>query len=118
MPPKLANMYDLTKVALVWLSATASIHGIHAPNLTETDSLAASQVLHDEVSAWFPPQDGTNAFSMPLCNGFRLEEATIDDIQDALTNGHLTSVDLVLCYLQRIQQTQNYIRYEQSHLSS
>ncbi|KAF8507245.1 glutamyl-tRNA amidotransferase subunit A [Gautieria morchelliformis] len=48
-------------------------------------------------------------FPMPDCYGFVLEEATIDQMQLAMTQGRLTSQQLVLCYLQRIHQTNVYI---------
>lgn len=50
-------------------------------------------------------------FPMPKCRGFKLEEATIDQLQDALSRGRLTSVQIVMCYLQRIYQTDEYIQY-------
>ncbi|KAF4537197.1 Amidase [Lasiodiplodia theobromae] len=46
---------------------------------------------------------------MPTCNGFKLEEATIDELQDALENGVFTSVELALCYMQRILITDTYL---------
>lgn len=49
-------------------------------------------------------------FAMPKCGAFKLEEATIDDMQHAMSNGTLTSVQLCLCYLQRTFQTQSYIK--------
>ncbi|KAL5614886.1 hypothetical protein BROUX41_004965 [Berkeleyomyces rouxiae] len=48
-------------------------------------------------------------FAMPPCGDFLLEEATIDQMQEAMSNGTLTSLQLSLCYLIRAQQTQNYI---------
>ncbi|KAJ4321496.1 hypothetical protein N0V84_005299 [Fusarium piperis] len=48
-------------------------------------------------------------FPMGKCNGFKLEEATIDDMQKAMQSGKLTSVQLVTCYLTRTYQTQEYI---------
>ncbi|KAH8179261.1 amidase domain-containing protein [Sarocladium implicatum] len=48
-------------------------------------------------------------FSMPDCWGFKLEEATIDEMQKAMEDGKLTSVQLVLCYMMRAHQTQQYI---------
>ncbi|RSM17053.1 hypothetical protein CDV31_004110 [Fusarium ambrosium] len=48
-------------------------------------------------------------FPMGKCNGFKLEEATIDDMQKAMRSGKLTSVQLVTCYLTRTYQTQEYI---------
>lgn len=49
-------------------------------------------------------------FPMGKCNGFKLEEATIDDMQKAMRSGKLTSVQLVTCYLTRTYQTQEYIK--------
>lgn len=49
-------------------------------------------------------------FPMSSCGSFTLEEATIDDMQDAMANGTLTSVQLCLCYLQRALQTNQYIK--------
>ncbi|KAL9623724.1 MAG: hypothetical protein Q9160_001954 [Pyrenula sp. 1 TL-2023] len=46
---------------------------------------------------------------MRLCRNFTLEEATIDQLQDAMGQGTLTAVDLVNCYLERIEQTNGYI---------
>ncbi|KAK1625222.1 amidase signature domain-containing protein [Colletotrichum phormii] len=47
---------------------------------------------------------------MPVCAGtFKLEEATIDQMQKAMTDGILTSQQLVMCYMQRTFQTQEYI---------
>lgn len=50
-------------------------------------------------------------FPMQKCNGYKLEEATIDQMQKWMENGKLSSVDIVLCYVRRIQQTDDYIRY-------
>ncbi|KAK4159719.1 amidase signature domain-containing protein [Cladorrhinum sp. PSN259] len=48
-------------------------------------------------------------FPMPLCGTFKLEEATIDEMQQAMEDGTLTSVQLVKCYLERTFQTNEYI---------
>jgi len=61
----------------------------------------------------FPLQENagtTKLFPMPMCNGFKLEEATIDQMQTAMKKGALTSQQLVLCYLQRNYQTDDYIK--------
>lgn len=50
-------------------------------------------------------------FPMPPCGSFQLEESTIEQMQAAMSNGTLTSVQLCLCYLQRTLQTNSYIRY-------
>lgn len=49
-------------------------------------------------------------FPMPPCGSFQLEEATIDDMQQAMSNGQLTATQLTLCYIQRIYQTQSYTK--------
>ncbi|OAA51506.1 Amidase [Metarhizium rileyi] len=48
-------------------------------------------------------------FPMGDCFGFKLEEATIDEMHDAMVKGDLTSVQLVTCYMTRTFQTQPYI---------
>lgn len=49
-------------------------------------------------------------FPMPQCDGFTLEEATIDQLQDSMRSGQLTSVQIAMCYLQRIYQVDPYIK--------
>ena len=61
----------------------------------------------------FPVQeyaDSTRFFPMPRCGDFQLEEATIDQMQAAMGNGILTSVQLVTCYMMRTYQTENYAK--------
>ena len=48
-------------------------------------------------------------FPMPACDGIVLEEATIDQLQEAMRAGRLTALQIALCYLQRIYQTDSYI---------
>ena len=49
-------------------------------------------------------------FPMPECGGFQLEEATVDQMQAAMANGTLTSVQLVTCYMLRAYQTEDFIK--------
>jgi amidase len=42
---------------------------------------------------------------VPKCNGVDIEDATIVELQKWLTQGKLSSQDLVKCYLARIEQT-------------
>jgi amidase len=82
---------------------------------TNATQIIESQTLDSPSVYDFPVlQNGNNSesgqFPMPLCNGFTLEEATIDQLQDAMSTGKLTSVQIALCYLQRIMQTDEYIR--------
>lgn len=61
----------------------------------------------------FPLQEYSETeklFPMASCNGFKLEEATIDQMQEAMKKGKLTSQQLVICYLQRQYQTDDYIK--------
>jgi amidase len=52
----------------------------------------------------------SDLFPMADCNGFKLEEATFTEMQDAMKSGKLTSVQLVTCYLIRTYQTEEYIK--------
>ena len=49
-------------------------------------------------------------FPMPTCNSIVLEEATIDQLQEAMSTARLTAVQIALCYLQRIYQTDSYVK--------
>lgn len=74
--------------------------------------LAVTQVLEVPFPFEFPnKQNGTDLFTMPECNGIRLEEATIDQLQEAMNTGFLTTSQIVLCYVQRIYQTDMYLEY-------
>jgi amidase len=61
----------------------------------------------------FPLEENANTtelFPVAKCGSFVLEEATIDQMQEAMRNGTLTSVQLALCYLFRTYQTEQYIK--------
>lgn len=78
---------------------------------------ASDQTLESPFPYYFPQLgsgDAANSgqFPMPLCHGFKLEEATIDQLQNAMDKGTLSSVKIVMCYLQRIYQTDAYLRYD------
>lgn len=74
--------------------------------------LAAVQVLKAPFPYEFPKEDNRmDLFPMPKCNGVTLEEATIDQLQDAMSTGLLTTQQIVLCYMQRIHQTDMYLKY-------
>ncbi|PHH53724.1 putative amidase [Ceratocystis fimbriata CBS 114723] len=68
--------------------------------------------LPKDTDIIFPLEKNINVpelFTMLPCGEFFLEEATIDQMQEGLSNGTLTSVQLSNCYMLRIHQTQNYI---------
>jgi hypothetical protein len=90
--------------AVVVGCAVVGVHGKHAPAVPALSLMPPIQPLIENVGT-------VDLFPMPLCGDFKLEEATIDDIQKALHRGALTSQELVLCYLQRTYQTQEYIKY-------
>jgi amidase len=81
------------------------------------DSLVDSQILTNPYQYDFPRlgAPGAKLFPMRRCHGFKLEEATIDQIQGRLENGTFTSVELLECYLDRIHQTQPYLKYVQKY---
>jgi amidase len=60
----------------------------------------------------FPSQNATRRsglFPMPKCQDIVLEEASIDELQGYMSNGMLTSVELLQCYLRRVSQVDEYI---------
>lgn len=68
--------------------------------------------LQDPFPYYFPPQSeaGLSAlFPMPTCQGITLEESTIDQLSGYMSDGLLTSLQLLRCYLKRIQQVDGYI---------
>ena len=73
---------------------------------------AGSQVLETPFPYEFPnPENVANLFPMRMCNGIPLEESTVESLQTAMHLGRLTSSQIVSCYLQRIYQTDSYIKY-------
>lgn len=81
-------------------------------NASSATDLAATQILDQPFPYEFPKKDvPVNLFPMPNCAGVTLEEATIDQLQDAMNQGLLTTSQIVLCYLQRIYQTDMYLGY-------
>ncbi|KAG9229622.1 amidase signature domain-containing protein [Amylocarpus encephaloides] len=94
--------------------ACASAGLVHGEKKVNASQIVESQTLDSPYPYEFPAlQNGSSAsrgqFPMPLCYGFTLEEATIDQLQAAMSNGTLTSVKIALCYVQRILQTDEYI---------
>ena len=90
-----------------------SVAGLLASQLVLASSPPSTQPLFSYTPNLLPLEKnaGTeNLFPMGGCNGFKLEEATIDEMQDAMKSGNLTSVQLVTCYLVRTYQTQEYIK--------
>ncbi|KAL1897198.1 hypothetical protein Cpir12675_002454 [Ceratocystis pirilliformis] len=94
-------MPSLSKIAAITLQAAA---------YAVAD--AGGNWLSINGGAMLPQQKNMNMpelFTMPSCGDFILEEATIEQMQEGMSNGTITSFQLSVCYLLRAQQTQNYI---------
>lgn len=97
-----------------------SVTAVAATLLAVTAEAASSPfgVHNDALADWVTPpliplmeDAGTpDLFPMGDCFGFKLEEATIDEIQKAMGDGKLTSVQLVMCCMVRAYQTEQYIK--------
>lgn len=98
------SLSNATTLANSTLSSTLNIHDTTDTNYVET--------LQSPFPYYFPEfsKDSADWFPMPDCNGVVLEEATIDELQSAMEQGQLTSIAIVMCYLQRIYQTDEYIK--------
>jgi amidase len=112
---------NLSMGIMFWLASTIAVV---VPTLAYTPAAFVyndyntthSQTIETPFPYDFPNMETPlNLFPMPLCNGLTLEEATIDQLQEAMNNGRLTSTDLVTCYLQRIYQTDSYVKYVNLH---
>lgn len=96
-------------------TALPNFPNYHPASQYNVTDIIASQTLDNSVPDWFPPLSDNGAstmFPMPLCNGFKLEEATIDQMQAAMKSGQLTAVQLLQCYTERMYQTNSYTRYK------
>ncbi|KAE8355092.1 alpha-glucosidase [Aspergillus coremiiformis] len=96
---------------LLGQALTAALVWANLGSTNTDDALVASQILTSPYAYDFSAlgTNGASLFPMRLCNGFKLEEASIDAIQEQLEVGNLTSVDLLQCYLERIYQTDSYL---------
>ncbi|KAG8630506.1 hypothetical protein KVT40_002125 [Elsinoe batatas] len=75
-------------------------------NLLSYDAAAAIDPIAP-VENYFPTPG--SLFVLQPCRGVDLEETSIDQLQQYLESDIFTSVDLVRCAIQRIDQTQNYL---------
>ncbi|KAL8708171.1 MAG: hypothetical protein Q9220_006932 [cf. Caloplaca sp. 1 TL-2023] len=80
----------------------------------EVTSIAPSRLLDHDFLFQYPSQNVTTSAAnslnvLDLCHGVVIEEATIDQLQQYLSDGNLTSVQLTTCYMQRVFQVERYI---------
>ncbi|KAL3483369.1 amidase signature domain-containing protein [Aspergillus germanicus] len=73
-------------------------------SLISTAAICGLAVARDACTT---PSD--DPFPVPLCNGLVIEDASIVTLQYWMTSGKLTSQDLVKCYLERIEQTNDHL---------
>ena len=95
--------------------ALLAIAGLtQAQTSSNASSLATSQILQDPFPYDFPNMHAAPValFPMPACHGISLEEATIDQLQTAMSHGKLTAVDILNCYLARVTQTNSFVKYD------
>ena len=100
----------LVPLTLALPSLSSVFHSVQFV-LSSSQSLK-HQTLPSPFPYDFPNQDAADTpslFPMPLCHGVTIEEATIDQLQQYMADGKLTSQQLAVCYLQRIWQTDDYI---------
>ncbi|OJJ45870.1 hypothetical protein ASPZODRAFT_537867 [Penicilliopsis zonata CBS 506.65] len=102
----LDKLFTMPSVASQFLALT--VGGLAA---LSSASFLSSQLDLDPYPYDFPVlgANGSDLFPMRLCNGFKLEEASIDDIQAQIEAGTFTGVQLLQCYLERIYQVQPYV---------
>ena len=79
---------------------------------SNSSDIATSQLLNQPFPFDYPDTDANAAalFPMPKCQNITLAEATIDQLQDAMNSKLSTSVDIVNCYLTRVDQTNDYVK--------
>jgi amidase len=85
---------------------------------SNASGFGVAQVLEYPFPYDFPNMDAAPMalFPMPSCHGITLEEATIDQLQDAMSHAKLTSVQILNCYLARVSQTNSYCKYDSAYL--
>ena len=106
----LCLVHLLTTTNKCCASATVIRHVTPRYSINASD-LVSSQDLESPFPFYFPDQRNVDKlFPMPDCSGVILEEATVDALQDAMSKGHLTSTQIAMCYMQRVHQTNGYIK--------
>lgn len=93
-------MYWLVFLTYLALGAVAETHDLTNRPQIVLDLSSPNPSTQDAVSQ--------GLFPMAHCRGVTLEEVTIDQLQAYMSEGFLTSVDILQCYLARYEQVNNY----------
>src|SRR5687767_12611719 len=109
---------SLFSLSISFVTSAAVSVAVTEGNATSSCGFNSSYILcPDPLQSPFPfyfPAEASaetpDLFPMPPCSGITLEEATIDQLQDAMGKWELTAVALVECYVRRILQVDGYIR--------
>ncbi|KAF1914766.1 glutamyl-tRNA amidotransferase subunit A [Ampelomyces quisqualis] len=93
---------------------TLGIASCVTPSCTQNSSTNVDDIgpLEQPSPYFFPPLNAAESpglFPMQTCNGVVLNEATIDQLQGHMRDGILTSLELLKCYLKRVEQVDGYI---------
>jgi amidase len=102
--------FAITITCILAFRATSSVASCDAQH--NSTYVLDIDPLQDPFPYYFPPQDAVEShslFPMPTCKGVTVEEATIDQLQSYMSNGTLTSAQLLNCYLRRAFQVEGYI---------
>jgi hypothetical protein len=112
-------------ISLIATSYVADAISIAARAVTPLQSFDSPYLANDSSyfptgsTPWINPNSSAPArtsgdiipFLMADCYGLPLEEATIDEMQSWMSTGKLTSRELTLCFLGRILQLNDYVKY-------
>ena len=91
-------------------STGALVAGSLLGAITGVNAQLALNLTGEDLFPKIDNAETTSLFPMPPCGSFKLEEATIDEMQAAMAAGTLTSVQLAQCYMARVYQTDDYIK--------
>lgn len=96
----------LVVTVIFTLGSSARVFSVFASNGT-----SGNEYSYEFPTLGNPNDTELDRFPMRDCYGFKLEEATIDILQEAMNRRHLTAQQIVSCYQQRILQTDEYLRF-------
>ncbi|KAI9796328.1 MAG: hypothetical protein M1835_004319 [Candelina submexicana] len=111
--------YPHTSVISLFLSTITPLTLANALYGQGLQDLATSQVDQNPLPYDFPDQSqpGDMLFPMKYCYGVKLEESTIDQLQQLMSTGQLTTQQLAGCYIDRVTQVDGYVKFVKKALT-